>query len=296
MSGWEYRLVALPDGRQLEVLDHGTADRVLVWLTGTPGGAVPDPEMAAFVARHDLRVLQPLRPGYGQSDPRPGRRIVDLAEDVDAVLQALDVAAAICVGGSGGGPHVLALAARLPRCRAAAALVSPAPRDAEGLDYYDGMALSNQEEWRLADQGPEAVRDWLEKAAADLLEHEGTDAMLDQFGDCYSAPDRAVMTPERAPLRASAFAKAVERGIEGWFEDDIAMTTPWGFELDEIGIPVSIWTGRQDRFLSPNHSVWLAARVPGADLHVLGGEGHLSLKAHHFDAVFADLIRKAGWE
>lgn len=295
MTTWEHRLVTLPDGRRLEVLDHGRGDRVLVWLTGTPGAAVPDPELAAFAARHDLRVLQPLRPGYGRSDPRPGRRVVDLVEDVDAVLQALDVRDSICAGGSGGGPHVLALAARLPQCRAAAALVSPAPRDAQGLDYYDGMALSNQEEWHLADRDAGALREWLEKAAAALLEHEGSDAMLEQFQDCYSAPDRQAMTPERAPLRAAAFAKAVERGVDGWFDDDIALTTSWGFALDEIGVPVTIWTGRQDRFVSPNHSVWLAERVPGADLHVLGPEGHLSLKAHHFDSVVVDLLGKASW-
>lgn len=293
MSDWAYRLVRLPDGRELEVLDHGTGDRVLVWLSGTPGAAVPDPEVADLAARHSLRVVQPLRPGYGRSTARPGRRVVDLVEDVGAALTALGIEDVVCAGGSGGAPHALALAARLPQCRAAAALVSPAPRDADGLDFYDGMAASNQEEWRLADQGPQAVRAWLEKAVAGALEHEDRDAMLDQFEDCFSPPDLAVMTPGRAPLRAEVFAKAVERGIEGWFDDDVALVTPWGFDLEEISVPVAIWTGRQDRFLSAQHSVWLAARVPGADLHVLGAEGHLSLKANHFDAVVLDLLAKA---
>ena len=304
MTDWDYHLVPLPDGRNIEVLDHGIGPRLLVWLSGTPGAAVPDPEVADLASRHSLRIIQPLRPGYGRSSPRPGRRIVDLVEDVDAVLRALEIKDVVCAGGSGGGPHALAMAARLPQCRAAAALVSPAPREAPDLDFYDGMAASNQEEWRLADQGAEVVRAWLEDVVdahlragvesgeADAAGEAG-DAMLEQFNDCFSPPDLAVMTRERAPRRAQVFAKAVETGIHGWWEDDIAMTIPWGFDLAEITVPVAVWTGRQDRFISPNHSVWLAQRVPGADLHILGGEGHLSLKARHFDAVVLDLLAKA---
>jgi pimeloyl-ACP methyl ester carboxylesterase len=289
-----YRLLTLPDGRDVEVLESGSGERALVFLWGTPGGAVPDPHFDEVAERYGLRVLQPNRPGYGQSSPQPGRRIVDLVADVQSVLEQLGIDEVVCMGGSGGGPHSLAMAAHLPQCRAAAVLVSPAPRDAEGLDFYDGMAASNQEEWRLADLGEAAVRPWLEKVVADQ-ETTGGDNFAEQFADCIAPQDRAVLDGPGAALRTARFTKAVEHGIEGWLGDDIAMTTPWGFALESVRRPVAFWAGRADQFVSYRHSLWMAQRVPTADLHVLADEGHLSLRMHHMDAVMRDLVGKAGW-
>lgn len=286
----EYHLVPLRDGRELEVLDHGRG-RVLVFLWGTPGAAVPDPDLATVAERHGLRILQPNRPGYGRSTPHPGRRVVDLVPDLEDVLHHLGIDEVVCMGGSGGGPHALAMAALLPQCLAGAVLVSPAPRDAEGIGFYDGMAVSNREEWLLADQGADVVRPWLEHTAAGMLAGDGQ--FGDQYDDCLSEPDRRVLAAGDPEVRSARFAKAVERGVEGWLEDDIALTTPWGFEPEDVVRPVSFWTGRQDRFVSPDHSTWLAERVPHADLHAYGDEGHLSLRVHRMDEIVRDLLGKA---
>lgn len=290
----QYRLVPLPDGRRLEVLDEGSG-RALLFFWGTPGAAVPDPGFAELADRHGLRLLQPNRPGYGQSTPNPGRRVVDLVADVDAVLRHLDIDEVVTMGGSGGGPHSLAMAALLPQCRAAAVLVSPAPRDAEGLDYYDGMAVSNQEEWRLADQGGDVVRPWLERTLAAMQAPDAEDMYDGLFADCLCDADRAALAAADPEVRAARSAKGVESGIEGWLEDDIALTTPWGFDLSSVTRPVSFWAGRQDQFVSVRHTFWMAERVPGSDVHVLGSEGHMSLRFHHMDAMVDDLLGKAGW-
>jgi pimeloyl-ACP methyl ester carboxylesterase len=292
---WSYELVPLPDGRTLEVLAYGEGDRALLSFTGTPGGAVPNEALAEEATKHGLRLLQPLRPGYGQSSPRPGRRIVDFAEDVEAALKHVGIDEAVCMGGSGGGPHALAMAARLPQCRAALVHVSPAPRDAADLDFYEGMGLSNQEEWRLADEGEAAVRPWLEKAVADMHPEDGSDSFAAMFGDALSDEDRAFLEAGAGAIFMASFAKAVETGIEGWLEDDIALVTPWGFDLETITTPVTFWTGKQDQFVSWWHTVWMAQRVPGADLHVLAGEGHMSLRQHHLPAMVQDLLTRAGW-
>jgi pimeloyl-ACP methyl ester carboxylesterase len=187
------------------------------------------------------------------------------------------------------------MAARLPQCRASAVLVTVAPRDAEDLDFYDGMSLSNQEEWRLADQGEAAVRPWLEKAAGDMHPEEGTEGILDLFDDSVSAVDRAAMQSPAGANLSARFAKAIENGIEGWFEDDIALTTPWGFEPQSVERPVTFWTGKQDYFVSYRHTVWLAERVRDADLHVFAEHGHLSLRPAYLTQMVDDLCRRAGW-
>jgi pimeloyl-ACP methyl ester carboxylesterase len=293
---WKYVMVPLPDGRELEVSTYDSdLPRALVSLTGTPGGHVPDDALADACEARGMRLIQPLRPGYGNSSPRPGRRVIDFAEDVDAVLQYFGVTEAVTWGGSGGGSHSLAMAHSLPQCRAALVFVSTAPRDADGLDFYDGMGLSNQAEWKLADEGEEAVRPSLLSMAENLRNPTEGNDMDDLFEDCFSEPDTKAYANENGDMMRNRFAKAVEHGIEGWVEDDIALTTDWGFKPEDVTKPVTCWTGKQDQFVSYKHTVWLAERVPTADLHVFHDEGHLSLRQHHLDEMLDALVERAGW-
>ena len=74
MNGWSYELVPVSEDRVIETLVRdGDRDRerALVWFTGTPGGAVPDEDLAVEADRHGLQLIMPLRPGYGESTPRP---------------------------------------------------------------------------------------------------------------------------------------------------------------------------------------------------------------------------------
>ncbi|HET7572408.1 MAG TPA: alpha/beta hydrolase [Gaiellaceae bacterium] len=291
---WTWELVPLPDGRDCEVLLYGEGERALLHQPGTPSSPAPDPLLAGVVDRLGLRLLIPLRPGYGRSTPNPGRRMADVAADNEAVARRLGVTEFVSTGCSGGGGHSLATAALAPSCRAAAVVVSPAPRDAEGLDYYAGMAPSNHEEWALADQGEDAVRPWLEEHGP-ILRARPVEEFIATFEDAIPEVDRHFMTTESAERYAQGWSKGLERGIEGWLEDDIALTTPWGFDLGSVTTPVAFWTGALDAFVSSDHSVWMAARVPGADLHVLGGHGHISLQRTFLPAIVDDLAQKAGW-
>ncbi|MFF0145717.1 pimeloyl-ACP methyl ester carboxylesterase [Amycolatopsis sulphurea] len=291
--GWSSELVSLPDGRTCEVLVHGDQERALVHQPGTPSGTAPDPLLAEVGDALGLRVVIPLRPGYGSSTPNPGRRMADVPGDIEAVVAKLGVREFISAGYSGGGPHSLATAALAPSCKAAAVVVSPAPRDAEGLDYYDGMAASNHEEWALADQGIEAVRPWLERHGAEIRENPVAN-FVELTSDALPDVDRAVILGDAGRVGAG-LAKALENGIEGWLEDDIALTTPWGFDLPSVTTPVAFWAGRQDKFISCRHTAWMALQIPGSDLHLLAEHGHLSLMRALLPELLGDLIRKAGW-
>lgn len=83
-----------------------------------------------------IRLITYDRPGFGNSTPNPDRRVVDAAEDIAAIADALGLSRFPLFGVSGGGPHALAFAARHPdRVSRVATLASPAPCDAAGLDW-----------------------------------------------------------------------------------------------------------------------------------------------------------------
>jgi pimeloyl-ACP methyl ester carboxylesterase len=69
----------------------------------------------------------------------------------------------------------------------------------------------------------------------------------------------------------------VGASIEGWLDDDLAFLADWGFALDEISVPITIWQGRDDLMVPFSHGQWLAGHVPGAVAHLEDGEGHLSI-------------------
>ena len=79
---------------------------------------------------------------------------------------------------------------------------------------------------------------------------------------------------------AASLRWSLSTGIWGWFDDDIAFTVPWGFDLASIRVPVAVWQGGQDLMVPQAHGPWLAARIPTAVPHLAPDEGHISLVAH----------------
>jgi pimeloyl-ACP methyl ester carboxylesterase len=110
--------LSLPDGRSLETWISGPEDGLpIVFHHGTPGSARPGRAMERSVHAHGLRFVGLSRPGSATSARRPGRRVVDVVDDTDAVLDSIGAETCVVGGWSGGGPHALACAARLERRR-----------------------------------------------------------------------------------------------------------------------------------------------------------------------------------
>ena len=283
------RLV-LPDGRTLEYLVEGpTGGLPLVLHHGTPSGATRYAPIFESAVRHGLRIVLASRPGYGGSSPHPGRRVADVAADTAALLDGLEAAHFVTVGWSGGGPHALACAALLPgRCAGAATIAGVAPYAAPGLDWLDGMGEENIVEFEAAAQGVQALDAVLTDMAAPLARVTADD-VVEAFGDLLSEVDKQALAGGFADYLAETTRYAVSAGIAGWREDDLAFLSDWGFPLTDIRVPLAIWQGDQDRMVPPAHGHWLAGHLPGAEVHLLPAEGHLSLIAD-IDTIIENLL------
>ena len=74
---------------------------------------------------------------------------------------------------------------------------------------------------------------------------------------------------------------------------DLAFVRDWGFRLDRLQTPVTIWQGALDLMVPFAHGKWLAANVAGARARLLPDEGHISLVGR-VDEVVDDLLERAG--
>ncbi|WP_369237124.1 alpha/beta fold hydrolase [Streptomyces sp. R21] len=280
--------VGTVDGRRLRVEVSGHPDGHPVFLLhGTPGSRVGPRPRPMFLYQRGTRLISYDRPGYGGSDRRAGRRVVDVVQDVAVVADALGVDRFAVVGRSGGAPHALACAALLPdRVTRAAALVGLAPRDAEGLDWFAGMAPSNVDEFRTAFTDPERFEERL-IPRSDAIRSDPA-RLLEELRRDLTADDRSIVsdTAMRSMLLRN-FREALRTSPYGWIDDALALTGPWGFDPADIRVPVLLWHGEQDVFSPASHASWLAARIPQAKKVV-------EPTAAHFAALRA-LPKVIGW-
>jgi pimeloyl-ACP methyl ester carboxylesterase len=286
--------LGLSDGRSLDVEVSGPAGAIpLVAHRGTPGERSQYPPFAEAVAARGLRYVSYSRPGYGGSSRQPGRAVADCAADTAAILAHLGADRCYTVGVSGGGPHALACAALLAdQVLACATVAGGGAFGAQDLDFLEGMGRENHEEFGAALAGPAELQAYLERQAEVFAEITG-EQVAAALGDLVSPVDVAALTGDFAAHMALSLRRAVANGIWGWFDDDLAFTRPWGFELDSITVPVVVWQGGQDRMVPVAHGRWLAASLPTARARLLPGEGHLSIVVGKFGEIVGELIAGA---
>ena len=269
--------VTLPDGRILAAAEWGDPNGTpFITIHGTPGGRISWWQDPDIYRRFGLRRITYDRPGYGDSTRHPGRSVVDAVADVEHLTAALGIDRFLVSGGSGGGPHALALAALLPdRVMRCIANVSVAPFDAEGLDWMAGMTEGNVIEFGAAVEGEEAARAVVEPLRERELQHLA-DGNVNWMGDDYalSEADQAQMRKHFARVRAH-IANGLAPGADGWIDDLLVFVKPWGFDVASIRVPVLVTYGRSDVLVPAAHGDWLAKHVPGAEVAVDDVAGHM---------------------
>jgi pimeloyl-ACP methyl ester carboxylesterase len=279
-------LLHTPDGRRYAWSEWGPVDgRPVLFLHGSPGSSHSCPDVPATHAA-GVRLLAPDRPGYGDSEPNPGRTLGDDAVDMVRLLDHIGVDTAPVVAWSSGGGFALALAAKHPQRVSRLALVaSDAPADERPTDPVDEGERARIDRIR-ADPGAARI------------------GMMERARWFADAPESILPEPEREPggpdaglrrrpdVRAmllEMFRHAAKHGQAGWVDDSIALQLPWPFALGDIGHPVSVWFGAQDRLATRDDSELLAARIPGARLIVLPDDGH-SLPMRHWPAILGAVL------
>ena len=259
--------LVLRDGRTLHVYDTGTGDGTgglaVFWHQGTPStGAPPEPLFAAAGER-GIRWVSHDRPGSGGSTPSPGRNVASVAADVASVADALGIDRFAVMGDSGGGPHALACAAVLPgRVLATVCISGPAPFGAEGMDWFAHMTPSNVAEYRAAARGRAALEAYLASAEFDP--------------EAFTPADHTAVFGAWSWLGTVA-GQALKTDQGGIVDDDLAYVTPWGFDPGDIGTPVLVVHGAQDRLVPSSHATWVAQRCRTAELWLRPDDGHVSI-------------------
>jgi pimeloyl-ACP methyl ester carboxylesterase len=286
-----------PEGRRLSVESLGDPEGKPVFLLhGTPGGRNGPRPRGIVLYRLGIRLISYDRPGYPGSDRVFGRNVASAAEDVRLIADHFGFDRFSVVGRSGGAPHALACAAQWPdRVTSAAALGSLAPYDADGLKWTAGMTESNVRAYTYAKANRDALKAMLQEQAESV--GKGSEGLLSALWSEMDDHDKEVV--DDIGLRriiANIHAEALSNNsIDGWIDDVIALSNPWGFEPAKITVPVKLWGGQEDVFSPIGHTYWLAERINGAEVEIERGKAHFGT-VKILPRILAWVTRKANAE
>lgn len=276
------QVLFLPDGRRLGYADYGSPeDKPVLFFHGTPGSRRQlQADMIALAARRGVRLVAPERPGYGLSDPQPGRGVLDWAKDVTVLTDALGIDRCSIIGFSAGGPYALACASRLP-ARIDRVVLGGGLAPLTAMGVMQDMAPQVSGLYALAQTNPENLSDALAPLARSPSE------LLAAMAATMPACDQQVMSA-RAPGYVDDFSEALRQGVEGIATDFVLATQRWEFSLADIRTEVHLWHGSEDRNTPPAMANHLASSLPNHRMFLQPGEGHLVLFTH-WDEILARL-------
>jgi 3-oxoadipate enol-lactonase len=225
-----------------------------------------EPQLSAFADA--LPVVTPHLPGFGGSTPAGDVMTMDAAaERCLAALDEAGVERAVLCGLSMGGYVSFAILARAP-------------------ERIAGLVLANTR----AEADPPAAAEARRVLAARLRE-EGSGFLVDSPPPLLAADAPAPLQERVRRLIADQPAEAIAAAALG-----MAQRPDRTGELAEIGVPTLIITSDGDRLIPPEAAASMAERIPGAELLVIGGAGHLTnLEAPgEFDGAVAAHLARCG--
>jgi pimeloyl-ACP methyl ester carboxylesterase len=126
--------------------------------------------------------------------------------------------------------------------------------------------------FRAAAQGEAAYRPMVQRLAADAMSNVEAGG-VQVVGD-YQLPEsdrQGLAARQHEDGYLERMELSYRQGVDGWIDDSIALTQPWGFELSAITVPTSIWYGSADVLAGRQHHAYLQATIPVAQLHEMSG-------------------------
>jgi pimeloyl-ACP methyl ester carboxylesterase len=146
-----------------------------------------------------------------------------------------------------------------------------------------GMMLANRCIARVARKAPAANA--LLFGVISLFRRCAPELYFQTMTKVMSAADAGVLSRPavRSALMASPSAVRAAAQEFGLFARD------WGFQLEDITVPVQVWQGDADLNVPVAHAERQAAAIPRAVLHLVPGEGHMMF-VDHFEEILRELL------
>lgn len=268
--------MTLSDGRALGYSVYGDKKGIPLFLFhGTPGSRVWVLEDDPIAQRLGIHIIATDRPGYGLSDKKENRTLIDYSSDIEQLADYLQLDHFSVLGISGGGAYAAAVSHCLPHKVKQCILVSTATpfrngKSPKAMSKENRLAffLSNHLPWilkiannaqkKLIDTNPEKYKESMKKGGRHLSEWDNRMLMVDEI-------------VETGLLHSK---EAYRQGVDEVLYEAKLLTKDWGFRLAEIKIPLKIWHGEADTLSPVSEVKTMETQLSNLESHYIKDGGH----------------------
>jgi pimeloyl-ACP methyl ester carboxylesterase len=278
--------VVLSDGRKLAYEQFGAENGVpVIYNHGWPSSRLECRHLVPIAEKTGVKLISVDRPGMGGSDFQPNRALLDWPNDISQLADHLCLDKFHILGVSGGGPYVSVCAYKIPERLLGAAIIAGVtpmtnPRTKHGMRMMNRILLNvgKPAPWLL---------NWFMKYMQNVA--NDTEKLKRALSDLPEV-DKQVMTGDTIDELAESAQECLRQGTAGATQDGRIYALPWGFELNQIDIPVTVWQGSLDVNVPLSNGQILAESIPNVSSNFIDGEGHFSILINHGETMLTELI------
>lgn len=277
MNKNDFRII-LKNGRKLGYSEYGDLKGTpLFYFHGWPTSRLQAEGLDGVAKKLHARIIAVDRPGYGLSDFKRDRELLDWPKDVIELADYLKIKKFAVMGVSGGGPYATVCAYKIPnRITKTGIVVGLAPTYVPGLldgtSFFAKLAWKNYSKFSLLRKAATLFHYFIAKYSPSL----GLYSFL--FG--AKSDKKIYSNPKIRDITKRNYKEAFRTGYAGVELDLKLYTTDWKFNIKDIRAKVYLWYGEVDKNVSLNMGKYYAAQIPNSKLTVYPKEGHLILRAH----------------
>jgi pimeloyl-ACP methyl ester carboxylesterase len=292
--------IQLEDGRTLSYATYGSPvpRTTIIYMHGFPSSRYEGKLWHSACTKHMIRLVAPDRPGIGLSTFKPNRRILDWPADVLALANHLKVSQFYILGVGEGSPYALACIKKIPKERLlGVSVVSgmyPTKFGTTGMALQSRMLLWAAP-WMTGLTS--FMFDTSMGKAARCSDPQVFEDMVEQEVESRHPGDQAAMKdPKYWPTFVAMMREGFAHGGRGASWEARLKGSEWGFDLSQlyvgsdVGCPLTLWHGTEDVNCPVAMAKKAQALMPGSNLNVIEGEGHVSFMFSNADKILDDLI------
>lgn len=273
----EDNIITLKDGRRLGYAEYGDPKgKPLFYFHGWPSSRLGAISFNKAAKRQRVRIIALDRPGYGLSDYKKDRTLLEWSDDVVEVTKQLHIKKFSVVGVSGGAPYAAACAYKMPnRLIKTGIVVGLAPTTIEGV--LEGLPPLSKFAWRFYSKFPiTAALASIEQ----LLEARKFFPTIITYSFRAKADQEILGNKTIRDQLAENKKEAFRQGKMGPLLDLFLYTSDWGFRLQNITAKVLLWYGEDDKNVSLAMGKYYKSQIPRSILTVYPNEGHILFYRH----------------
>jgi pimeloyl-ACP methyl ester carboxylesterase len=270
--------IKLADRRALGYAEFGDPSGTPVFFFhGFPASRLEGIALDAPARAVGVRLIAPDRPGFGLSDPKPGRSFSDWPEDVIQLASHLRIYDFAVLGTSGGSPYVVACADRISERLTAAGIVS-------GISPLRSQAVRltmNPDQRRIfvsVGRFPWLARRMFARSMQEV--QADFPSLLKRMAAERPEVDRSILErPDVKDMLRTNLTEAFRQGVTGAAQELALYRGSWHLALKNVAYPIQIWQGREDVITPPSMAEELASLLPHTLTRWYPDEGHSLLFA-----------------